>query len=97
MTLQRLDIRTARYDRFSGSVAFDARRDVVEITHDALEELCGRGLTTAEAVDFAVSEVKMLAVLAGRVPADDGRIRITRGLVVDLPTDAPHDGDDEGV
>jgi hypothetical protein len=86
----RLDIRSVRYDRFAGAVAFDTAREQVEVTREALEALCGRPLEEEEAVDFALTELRMLTVLAGRVPADDGKIRITRAMISDLPADRPH-------
>ena len=81
MALERLDLRTARFDRFSGSVLIDGRTSVVEISLEALEKLCNRHLLPEEAVIAAVSEAKRLTVLASRLPADDGKIHITAGIV----------------
>ena len=39
MAVQRLDLRSVRYDRLSGSVLFDARNCVVEVSLEALEAL----------------------------------------------------------
>ncbi|MGI9400722.1 MAG: hypothetical protein ACR2O0_05670 [Rhizobiaceae bacterium] len=81
MPIERLDLRTARFDRFSGSVQIDARNSVVEISIEALEWLGNRSLTPEEAVVKAVEEAKLLTVLATRLPADDGKIHITANII----------------
>jgi hypothetical protein len=81
LAIERLDLRTARFDRLSGSVLIDARKSVVEISLEALEKLGNRQLLPEEAVIAAVAEAKRLTVLASRLPADDGKIHITAGIV----------------
>ena len=81
VALERLDLRSARFDRLSGSVLINGRENVVEISIDALERLCHRSVASEEAVLVAVSEAKRITVLASRLPADDGKINITAGFV----------------
>lgn len=81
MPIERLDLRTARFDQFSGSVQIDARKSVVEISLEALELLNNRPLTPEEAVIKAVAEAKLFTLLASRLPADDGKIHITANIV----------------
>ncbi|MEM7464256.1 MAG: hypothetical protein AAF362_16410 [Pseudomonadota bacterium] len=81
MPIERLDLRTVRYDQFSGSVQIDARKSVVEISLEALELLNNRSLTPEEAVVKAVAEAKLFTRLASRLPADDGKIHITARIV----------------
>jgi hypothetical protein len=76
--LQRLDIRTVRYDRFSDEVLMDGRKIVVAVTKDALEALYNRALAPDEAILRAVDEAKRLTRLAEIIPADDGRVLITK-------------------
>lgn len=82
MAVQRLDLRSVRYDRLSGSVLFDARNCVVEVSLEALEALYKRKFDPEEAIVFAVREAKRLTVLAGRIPADDGKIHITTNMLL---------------
>jgi hypothetical protein len=82
VAIQRLDIKSARYDSLSGSVLIDGRDCVVEISHEALEELQRGPLTPEGAVSKVVSEVKRLSRLATRLPADDGKIHITRQILI---------------
>jgi hypothetical protein len=82
VALQRLDIRTARFDRLSGSVLIDARNCVVEISLEALETLQGRALSPDEAVRKVIAEVKLFTRLATSLPADDGKIHITTALLM---------------
>ena len=76
--LQRLDIKTVRYDRLSDEVLMDGRKIVLAVTRDALEALYNRELAPDEAVLRAVDEAKRLTRLAEIIPADDGRVLITR-------------------
>lgn len=82
MAGSRLDPRSARYDRLSGSVLIDGRGFVLEIAHNAVEALARRELAPQEAVDRAAEETKRLARLAGKLPADDGKIIITRSILL---------------
>ena len=82
MMVQRLDIRTARFDRMSDAVLMDGRKIVLAVTRDALEALYSRDFTPEEAVIKAVEEAKRLTILADIVPADDGRVLITRDMLL---------------
>ena len=85
MALQRLDVKSVRYDRFSHAVLIDGRKCVVEVSVEALEAISNRSLEPEAAVDKAVAEIKRLTWLASRLPADDGKIHITANLLL-------HDG-----
>jgi hypothetical protein len=78
VAIQRLDIRTVRYDKMSDAVLMDGRKIVLAVTRDALEALYSRALEPAEAILRAVDEQKRLTRLAEIIPADDGRVVITR-------------------
>lgn len=82
MTVQRLNIKTARYDRLSDEVLLDGRKIVLAVTKDALEALYNRTLAPDEAILIAVDEQKRLTRLAEIVPADDGRVLITKGRLL---------------
>ena len=81
MPLQRLDIKSARFDALSGSVLIDGRNAVIEVSLEALEMLAKSALTPERAVQRAIIEVKRLTQLASRLPADDGKIIITANLL----------------
>ncbi|MCB1384443.1 MAG: hypothetical protein KDJ80_00765 [Nitratireductor sp.] len=76
--VQRLDIRSARYDRMGECVLMNGRQITLAVTRDALEALYDRAFEPEEAVLKAVEEVRRLTRLAEIVPADDGRVLITR-------------------
>jgi hypothetical protein len=76
--LQRLDLKTVRFDRLSDAVLMDGRNVVVVVPRDALEAFTNRALEPEEAIGKAVEEATRLARLAEIVPADDGRVLITR-------------------
>ena len=76
--LQRLDLKTVRYDRFTDSVLMDGRKIVLAVTRDALEALYNRELAPEDAILKAVDEQKRLTRLAEIIPADDGRVLITK-------------------
>ncbi len=76
--LQRLDIKTVRYDRLSDAVLMDGRKIVLAVTRDALEALYNRELAPEDAILKAVDEQKRLTRLAEIIPADDGRVLITK-------------------
>jgi len=82
MPTQRLDIKTVRYDKLSDEVLFDGRKIVLAVTRDALETLYNRELNPDEAILRAVDEAKRLTRLAEIVPADDGRVLITRDRLI---------------
>lgn len=76
--LQRLDIKTVRYDRLSDAVLMNGRGIVLAVTKEALEALYNREFSSDEAVLKAVDEQKRLTRLAEIIPADDGRVLITK-------------------
>ena len=84
-------MRSARYDRLAGSVMIDGRGYVLEVAHEAIEVLMKRELEPQEAIDGAIREAKRLTRLAGRLPADDGKIIVTRSILL---KDGQHDGEE---
>jgi len=81
MAVQQLDLKSARYDRLNRSVLIDGKALTVEISHEALEVLARRQLSAEQAVSRALAEAKRITLLAMRIPADDGKVHITAGLV----------------
>ena len=82
MASERLDLRSARYDKLARSVMIDGRDLLVEVTQEALEALARKALSPQEAVIRAVSESKRLVTLLKRLPADDGKITITLNILM---------------
>lgn len=80
--MQRLDLRSLRYDRLGRSVLIDGRKVVLEISHEALEALSNRELSEDEAIRKVADEQKRLTRLAEWVPADDGKIQITTNMLM---------------
>lgn len=80
--MQRLDLKTVRYDKFGRSVLIDGRKIVLEVSHEALELLANKTLSEDEAVRKVAEEQKRLTRLAEWVPADDGKINITSALLM---------------
>ncbi|MBL1406897.1 MAG: hypothetical protein COC17_04595 [Hyphomicrobiales bacterium] len=80
--MQRLDLKTVRYERMTDAVLFDGRKIVLAVTRDALEALFNIELSPDEALLKAVDEVKRLTVLADVIPADDGRITVTKDMLL---------------
>lgn len=80
--MQRLDLKSVRYDRLGRSVLIDGRKITMEISHEALEALARRALAPEEAVLTVIEETKRLTRLAEWVPADDGKIQITTNLLM---------------
>ncbi len=80
--MQRLDLKSLRYDKLGRSVLIDGRKVTVEISHEALEALFNRELTCDEAVLKVAEEQKRLTRLAEWVPADDGKIHITTHMLM---------------
>lgn len=80
--MQRLDLRTLRYDKLGRSVLIDGRAVVVEISHEALETLSNKKLSSSEAIAHVASETKRLTRLAEWLPADDGKIVITTHMLM---------------
>jgi hypothetical protein len=82
LAMQRLDLKSARYDRLSDSVLINGRGCVIEISHEAVELAAHRPMEPEEAVRTVVEEARMFAFLASRLPADDGKIHITAKMLV---------------
>ncbi len=80
--MQRLDLKSLRYDRLGKSVLIDGRKVVLEISHEALETLTNRSLSEEEAIRKVADEQKRLTRLAEWVPADDGKIHITTNMLM---------------
>ncbi len=80
--MQRLDLKSLRYDKLGRSVLIDGRKVVVEISHEALEALFNRELTSDEAIIKVAEEQKRLTKLAEWIPADDGKIHITTNMLM---------------
>jgi hypothetical protein len=80
--MQRLDLKTLRYDKLGQSVLIEGRKVTLEISHEALETFCNRSLTPDEAVVKVAEEQKRLTRLAEWVPADDGKIHITTNILM---------------
>lgn len=94
--LQRLDLKTVRYDRLSESVLLDGRGVVVAVPKDALEALSSRVLAPEEAIGMAVEEVRRLTRLAEIIPADDGRVTVTRERLLNNGRHGPLPGEEHG-
>lgn len=86
--MQRLDLKTVRFEKLSDAVLFDGRKIVLAVTRDALEALYSVELSPEEAMLRAVDEVKRLTMLADVIPADDGRITVTKSMLLN---DGIHD------
>lgn len=80
--LERLDFKTARYDKLADAILIDGKKSVVEISHEALEALFRCKLTGEEAVLRAEHEAKRLNRLVNIIPPDDGKIHITTDLML---------------
>ena len=80
--MQRLDLKSLRYDSLGKSVLIDGRKVVVEISHEALEAFTNRELTVEEAIRKVADEQKRLTRLAEWLPADDGKIHITTNMLM---------------
>ncbi|MFK7902320.1 MAG: hypothetical protein AB8B49_05700 [Nitratireductor sp.] len=79
---QRLDIKTVRFEPMTDSVLFDGRKIVLAVTKDALEALFNIELSPQEAVYKAIEEEKRLTKLADIIPADDGRVTVTKNMLL---------------
>lgn len=80
----KLDLKSVRYDRMNDGVQFDtssrAGRSpglIVEITREALEDHFKKSLDDQAAVLKAVEIQTFIQQAANRIPADDGKIRLT--------------------
>ena len=82
MATERLDLRSARYDRLARSVLIDGRDVLVEVSLEALEALARKALSPQDAVIRAVAEAKRLTALLKRLPPDDGKVTITASILM---------------
>ena len=80
--MQRLDLKSLRYDKLGKSVLINGRQVVVEVSHEALESLANKELTADQAVLKVAEETKRLTRLAEWIPADDGKIHITTNMLM---------------
>ena len=80
--MQRLDLKSLRYDRLGKSVLIDGRGAVLEISHEALEAMTNRVLSEDEATDKVAEERKRFTRLAEWLPIDDGKIRVTTNILL---------------
>lgn len=88
--MQRLDLKTVRYDKYTKCVLLDGRKITLAVTHEALEAIGNKELDDKSAMRLAIDEVKTLTRLAEIVPADDGLVTITKNrLLNDGVFDAP--------
>ncbi|MCP4184487.1 MAG: hypothetical protein GY761_14430, partial [Hyphomicrobiales bacterium] len=75
--LERLDFKSARFDKLADTILINGKRVIVEISRDAFEALYRRDFTGDEVIIKAIEESKRLNHLANVIPADDGKIHIT--------------------
>ena len=80
--MQRLDLKSLRYDKLGRSVLIDGRKVVLEISHEALEALSNRDLDEQQVLLKAAEEQKRLTRLAEWIPPDDGKIQITTNMLM---------------
>lgn len=80
--MNRLDLKSVRFDRLNDSVFFNAKKGCVEISREALQSLARKELDEERAIYFAVAQAKRLNRLINIVPADDGKINITKNLLL---------------
>lgn len=84
----KLDIKSVRYDRMNDGVQFDtAQRTgrspglVVEISKEALEDHFRKPLDSDAAMLKAIEIQTHIQQAANRIPADDGKIRLTKATL----------------
>ena len=80
--MQRLDLKTLRYDDLGKSVLIDGRGVTLEVSHEALEAFKNRPLDPDMAIRLVAEETKRLTKLAEWIPADDGKIHITTNMLM---------------
>ena len=80
--MQRLDLKSLRYDKLDKAVLIDGRKVVLSISHEALEALSNRDLDEQQALRKVADEQKRLTRLAEWIPADDGKIHITTNMLM---------------
>lgn len=80
----KLDLKSVQYDRMSDGVQFETNKNVgrspgliVEISKEALEDHFNQSLCQETAVKKAVELLTFIQTAANRIPADDGKIRLT--------------------
>ena len=84
----RLDIKSVRYDRMNEGVQFDTTKKVgrrpgliIEVSKDALEDHFHRPMNQEMAIAKAVEIQVFIQQAANRIPADDGKIRLTKATL----------------
>ncbi len=82
MATERLDLKSARYDRLARSVLIDGRGMVLEVALEALEALAKKPLSPQDAILRAVAEAKRLTMLIKRLPPDDGKIFVSATMLM---------------
>ena len=80
--MQRLDLKSLRYDPLGRSVLIDGRGVTVEVSHEALESLKNKPLDPEAALLLVAEETRRITRLAEWVPADDGKIHITTNMLM---------------
>ncbi len=82
MSAERLDLKTARYDKLARSVLIDGRGLTLEVSLEALEALAKKPLSPHDAVNRALSEAKRLTMLMKRLPPDDGKVFVSASMMM---------------
>lgn len=84
----RLDIKSVRYDRMNDGVQFDTMRRIgrspgliIEVSRDALEDHFRAPMNQEIAIAKAVEIQTFIQQAANRIPADDGKIRLTKATL----------------
>ena len=81
-SMQRLDLKSLRYDKLDKAVLIDGRKVTLSVSHEALEALSNRELDEQQALLKVAEEQKRLTRLAEWIPADDGKIHITTNMLM---------------
>lgn len=84
----RLDIKSARFDRMNDGVQFDTVKRagrspglIIEVSRDALEDHFRSPMDRELAIAKAVELQTFIQQAANRIPADDGKIRLTKATL----------------
>ena len=80
--MQRLDLKSLRYDKLDKAVLIDGRKVTLSVSHEALAALSNRELDEKQALLKVAEEQKRLTRLAEWIPADDGKIHITTNMLM---------------
>ena len=81
-SMQRLDLKSLRYDKLDKAVLIDGRKVTLSVSHEALAALSNRELDEKQALLKVAEEQKRLTRLAEWIPADDGKIHITTNMLM---------------